>query len=178
MNCLRSPEEANAWITGKPAGFPVGARQRASWIAAYRELGRRCERRDPELLRHVSTADTARDLDRLRQAVGDRQLTYLGISYGTFLGATYANLFPGKVRAMTLDSTIDARAWTNHASSAPPRLTTFLRTGADLGAAAILDQFLTRCGATTTARCAFSAGSPSADGGRPSMPAGARPTRC
>ncbi|MFI5526400.1 alpha/beta hydrolase [Streptomyces platensis] len=162
VNCFRSPEEAKAWITGKPAGFPVGAAQRASWIAAYRELGRRCERRDPELLRHVSTADTARDLDRLRQAVGDRQLTYLGISYGTYLGATYANLFPGKVRAMTLDSTIDARAWTNHASPAPPRLTTFLRMGTDLGAAAILDQFLTRCGATTTARCAFSAGSPEA----------------
>ncbi|MEU8683981.1 alpha/beta fold hydrolase [Streptomyces sp. NPDC048611] len=162
VNCFATPGEARAWVTGKPAGFPVDARQRASWIAAYRDLGRRCERRDPELLRHVSTADTARDLDGLRQAVGEPQLSYLGISYGTFLGATYANLFPGRVRAMVLDSSIDPQAWTNHASSAAPRLTTFLRMGADLGAAATLDQFLTKCGATTTARCAFSAGGPKA----------------
>ncbi|MGY5128913.1 alpha/beta hydrolase [Streptomyces nigrescens] len=162
VNCFASPQEARAWLTSKPAGFPVGAQQRAAWIAAYKDLSRRCQQRDPELLRHVSTADTARDLDGLRQAVGDPQLSYLGISYGTYLGATYANLFPGKVRAMALDSTIDPQAWTNHASHDDPRLTTFQRMGADRGAAAILDQFLARCGATTTARCAFSAGSPKA----------------
>ncbi|MGW1832467.1 alpha/beta hydrolase [Streptomyces tubercidicus] len=162
VNCFATPREATTWIVSKPIGFPVGARERAAWTAAYRDLGRRCEQRDPQLLRHVSTADTARDLDRLRQAVGDPQLSYLGISYGTFLGATYANLFPGRVRAMALDSTIDPQAWTNHASDRSPRLPTFLRMGTDLGAAATLDQFLARCGATTTARCAFSAGSPKA----------------
>ncbi|QIY56207.1 alpha/beta hydrolase [Streptomyces sp. RPA4-5] len=162
VNCFANPAEARAWNASRPAGFPVGAAQRAAWIAAYRELGRRCQQRDPELLRHVSTADTARDLDGLRQAVGEPQLSYLGVSYGTFLGATYANLFPGNVRAMVLDSTIDPRAWTNHGSREAPRLPTFLRMGSDLGAAATLDQFLSHCGATTTARCAFSAGSPKA----------------
>ncbi|MFE1172185.1 alpha/beta hydrolase [Streptomyces sp. NPDC058773] len=161
VNCFGSAEEAGAWAGGKPAGFPVGARERAAWIASYKDLGRRCQQRDPRLLRHVSTADTARDLDLLRQAVGEPRLSYLGISYGTFLGATYANLFPGRVRAMVLDSNVDPQAWTNHGSPADPRLTTFLRMGTDRGAAATLDQFLTRCGATT-ARCAFSAGSPKA----------------
>lgn len=94
VDCFGSPEAAAEWAGGHAVGFPVGARERATWIAAYRDLSRRCERRNPELLRHVSTADTARDLDGLRRAVGDSQLTYLGISYGTFLGATYANLFP------------------------------------------------------------------------------------
>ncbi|MFD8420328.1 alpha/beta hydrolase [Streptomyces sp. NPDC059466] len=158
VNCFPTTEEAVAWAAGKPVGLPVGEQQRAAWIAAFADLGRRCERRDPELLRHVSTADTARDLDQLRQVVGDPQLTYLGVSYGTFLGATYANLFPGKVRAMVLDSNIDPQAWTNHASDAEPRLTPFLRMGTDVGAAATLDQFLTLCGSASTAACAFSAG--------------------
>ncbi len=51
-----------------------------------------------ELLEHVSTANTARDLELLRRAVGDEKLTYHGISYSTYLGAIYANLFPGRVR--------------------------------------------------------------------------------
>src|SRR5436309_2051111 len=51
----------------------------------------------------MATADVARDLDLLRQAVGDRQLSYVGLSYGAYLGATYANLYPSKVRALVLD---------------------------------------------------------------------------
>nr|BFE31184.1 alpha/beta hydrolase [Actinomadura rugatobispora] len=161
VNCFKSREEADAWISSKPAGFPVGEQERTTWIAAYKDLGQRCHQRDPELLRHVSTVDSARDLDHLRQAVGEPQLTYFGISYGTILGATYANLFPGKVRAMTLDSNIDPQAWTNHANDTP-RLPTLLRMGADRSAAATLDQFLSLCGSTTTAVCAFSAGGPKA----------------
>jgi len=55
----------------------------------------------------VSSADTARDLNVLRQDVGDPRLTYLGLSYGTVIGATYASLFPDKVQAMVLDGTLD-----------------------------------------------------------------------
>ncbi|MFJ9814220.1 alpha/beta hydrolase [Streptomyces sp. NPDC101151] len=162
VNCFASSGQAAAWTAGKSAGVPVGAQQRAAWFAAYQDLARRCRQRDPELLRHVSTADTARDLDQLRRAVGDPQLTYLGISYGTFLGATYANLFPGRVRAMALDSNIDPQAWTNHASDEDPKLTTFLRMGSDRGAAAVLDRFLALCGSAATGGCAFSAGTPKA----------------
>ncbi|MEU0373376.1 alpha/beta hydrolase [Streptomyces sp. NPDC006283] len=162
VNCFASREEAAEWTAAKAAGFPVGEKERTAYIAAYKDLTRRCEQRDPELLRHVSTADTARDLDRLRQAVGEPQLTYQGISYGTILGATYANMFPDKVRAMVLDSNIDPRAWTNHASDADPRLTTALRMGSDRAAAATVKQFLALCGSATPDRCAFSAGSPKA----------------
>ncbi|MFD7612010.1 alpha/beta hydrolase [Streptomyces sp. NPDC059828] len=161
VNCFARPADAKAWVADKPAGFPVGEQQRKAWIAAYEDLSRRCRQRDPELLRHVSTADTAHDLDRLRQAVGEPRLSYLGISYGTYLGATYANLYPGRVRAMVLDSNVDPRAWTDDASDSP-RLTTFLRMGSDRSAAAVLDRFLALCGSTTTAHCAFSAGEPQA----------------
>ena len=59
------------------------------------------------MLPYVGTVDVARDMDRLRQALGDSGLTYMGQSYGTLLGLTYASLFPTHIRAMVLDSVID-----------------------------------------------------------------------
>ncbi|MFE3657953.1 alpha/beta hydrolase [Streptomyces sp. NPDC059165] len=166
VRCFDTPQEAIDFQRRLPVGFPVGEAERTTWITAQEELGRRCAQRDPELLRHVSTADTARDLDRLRRAVGDPRLNYLGISYGTFLGAVYANLFPAQVRAMVLDANIDPRAWVDHGFRTDPRLTTFQRTSADLGSAATLRQFLDLCGRSPTGRCAFSAGSPAATRGK------------
>jgi pimeloyl-ACP methyl ester carboxylesterase len=69
---------------------------------------RRCAALNGKILSHVSTADSARDMDVLRKAVGDDKLTYLGYSYGTFLGTTYAALFPNKFRALVLDGPLDA----------------------------------------------------------------------
>ena len=59
------------------------------------------------MLPYVGTVDVARDMDRLRQALGDSGLTYMGQSYGTLLGITYASLFPTHIRAMVLDSVVD-----------------------------------------------------------------------
>jgi pimeloyl-ACP methyl ester carboxylesterase len=73
----------------------------------------RCLRRDGSLLRHVSTANVARDIDLLRRALGEPRISYLGYSYGTLLGATYANLFPRRYRAMVLDGPLDANAYLN-----------------------------------------------------------------
>ena len=61
----------------------------------------------PELLDHVSTRDVARDLDILRATNGNTKLNYLGISYGTRIGAIYADLFPGRVGRVVLDSAVD-----------------------------------------------------------------------
>jgi pimeloyl-ACP methyl ester carboxylesterase len=63
---------------------------------------------------HVSTADVARDMDSLRVALGERRLSYLGFSYGTFLGATYAALYPHHYRALVLDGALDADQYINH----------------------------------------------------------------
>jgi pimeloyl-ACP methyl ester carboxylesterase len=162
VRCFDSAEEAIAWRERIPAGVPVGRREREIWIRAYTELGRRCHRQDRELLLHVSTADTARDLDQLRQAVGEEQLTYFGTSYGTLLGATYANLFPDKVRAMVLDAAVDPQAYMNTGAARELLLNLGLRLGSDRSSAATLDQFLGHCGAATLERCAFSAASPEA----------------
>jgi pimeloyl-ACP methyl ester carboxylesterase len=63
-----------------------------------------CRQKYGDTLRFYSTANTARDMDVIRQALGDEQISYIGISYGTYLGATYATMFPDHVRAMVLDS--------------------------------------------------------------------------
>lgn len=63
-----------------------------------------CAERYGDTLRHYSTEATARDMDAIRAALGDEQVAYFGISYGTYLGAVYATLFPDRVMAMVLDS--------------------------------------------------------------------------
>ncbi|MFC0554185.1 alpha/beta hydrolase [Planotetraspora thailandica] len=66
-----------------------------------------CEAQSGRLLPYVGTVNAARDMDVLRAVVGDSGLTYLGKSYGTYLGAIYANLFPKNVRALVLDGAVD-----------------------------------------------------------------------
>ena len=68
----------------------------------------------------MSTANVARDMDLLRRAVGDAKLTYAGYSYGSYLGATYANLFPGKVRALVVDGVLDPVAWSTGRAATRP----------------------------------------------------------
>ncbi|WP_225808505.1 alpha/beta hydrolase [Streptomyces spinosus] len=92
---------------------PDDQRERDALVAADRKFAESCGTRSARLLRHVSTVEAARDMDILRAALGDRRLNYVGASYGTFLGATYAGLFPRRVGRMVLDGamdpTVDAR---------------------------------------------------------------------
>jgi pimeloyl-ACP methyl ester carboxylesterase len=74
---------------------------------------KRCIALNDGILAHVSTANVARDMDLLRSALGERKLNYFGFSYGTFLGATYASLFPNRYRAMVLDGPLDANGYIN-----------------------------------------------------------------
>ena len=86
---------------------PVTASQQAATIAGLKQFAAACEKNSATVLPYVGTVDVARDMDRLRQALGDTGLTYMGQSYGTLLGLTYAALFPTHIRAMVLDSVID-----------------------------------------------------------------------
>lgn len=83
----------------------------AAEVSALREgiveFGAGCQQRSGELTGHVSTVEAARDLDIIRQVVGDPSMHYFGTSYGTELGATYAELFPGRVSRMVLDAAVD-----------------------------------------------------------------------
>ena len=76
-------------------------------VQADRTFDSGCQSQSAAELPFVSTADAARDMDVLRGTLGDSKLTYLGFSYGTLLGATYANLFPQNVRAVVLDGALD-----------------------------------------------------------------------
>lgn len=114
-----------------------------------REPLRRPERRSP---RHISTFDTVRDLDTLRQLVGDATLTYLGFSYGTFLGQTYANVFPDRVRAMVLDGVVDPVAFTR---SAEARVANTVR-DTDM----VFRQFQSLCQRAGPGRCALAGQGP------------------
>jgi pimeloyl-ACP methyl ester carboxylesterase len=161
IQCFGSQRAENRFFGQVPDGFPVGRAQMDTWIRGYVRFGERCARRNGELLRHVSTADVARDMDLLRRAVGSPRLNYLGVSYGTFLGATYANLFPKRVRAMVLDGNINPQAWIHRQERANGGrfLGTELRLGTDRGTLRTLHAFLDLCGGVDTTRCAFSAGS-------------------
>ncbi len=160
VQCFASQAAENAFL-GKFSFFPVGRGQQRAYIRRWREFGRICAARNGALLKHVSTADSARDLNLLRQDLGQPKLNYLGISYGTFLGATYANLFPRRVGRMVLDGNVPPEAWTN-GGRPDPRLSTYLRMRSDKAAARALDAFLQICGQRSTQACAFSAGSPAA----------------
>ncbi|MDQ6614365.1 MAG: alpha/beta hydrolase [Actinomycetota bacterium] len=76
-------------------------------VAAVQTYDQHCQAMSGPLLPFVGTVNAARDMDEIRAAVGDAKLTYLGFSYGTFLGATYADLFPGHIRAMVLDGALN-----------------------------------------------------------------------
>ena len=93
---------ASVFQTGSPRLGAAGGVARAATEASA-EFGRNCAANSPKVFGHVGTPDAARDLDVARAAVGDRTLQYLGKSYGTMLGATYAELFPDKVGRMVLD---------------------------------------------------------------------------
>ncbi|MFC8416494.1 alpha/beta hydrolase [Streptomyces coelicoflavus] len=86
---------------------PDDAGETDELVDAYKEFAEGCGADAPKLLRHVSTVEAARDMDVLRAVLGDEKLTYVGASYGTFLGATYAGLFPDRTGRLVLDGAMD-----------------------------------------------------------------------
>jgi pimeloyl-ACP methyl ester carboxylesterase len=97
-------------------------------------------------------------MNLLREAVGDPVLNYYGPSYGTLLGATYANLFPARTGRMILDGNINPVAWSTGNSQVPA----FSRIGSAQATQAVMTAFLDLCGKASTSGCAFSAGTPAA----------------
>jgi pimeloyl-ACP methyl ester carboxylesterase len=78
-------------------------------VALTKRVGQTCGAKYGDTLSLYSTEQAARDMDAVRAAVGDEKMTYLGYSYGTLLGATYAQLFPNKIRAFVLDGAVDPK---------------------------------------------------------------------
>jgi pimeloyl-ACP methyl ester carboxylesterase len=150
---LRCFDSASEWGPAiPPFAFPLTRKQERRWRKADLYLVRACADRAGPILDHMATADAARDLDRLRAAVGDEKLTYFGVSYGSFLGVTYANLFPDRVRAVIVDGVLDPIAWTTGVDGERFTVPFSTRLRSDMGAQATLDQFFLLCDAGD---CAF-----------------------
>lgn len=157
VQCFPSAADEGRFLSSMPAGFPVGRKQEQVFQKGWARFAELCAERNPTLLAHVSTANAARDLDRMREAVGDSKINYYGLSYGTFLGATYANLFPGNVRSMVLDAVLEPVAYTTGRGNEGERLGAALRLREDEERLRTLNTFLDLCGAAGRERCAFAA---------------------
>jgi pimeloyl-ACP methyl ester carboxylesterase len=107
VSCYTDAADMDAYLYDL-ADAPRGSDE---WIAelttASADFGAACSDNTGALLEHVDTENAARDLDLLRATLGDDKLNYLGYSYGTFLGATYAELYPDKVGRLVLDGALD-----------------------------------------------------------------------
>ena len=97
--------------------IPATPSEAEAYTVRTTELARRCGAAMGPLLSRISTADTARDMEHLRRLLGEEQITYVGLSYGTVVGQVYANLFPQHVRAMVLVGVVDPVAYSTDAET-------------------------------------------------------------
>jgi pimeloyl-ACP methyl ester carboxylesterase len=132
VTCGLDPTRLTTLLMPYPA--PDGSIERNLTFA--RDTAAACAEHSGDLLPFITTANTARDMDRIRAALGEPKLSYFGVSYGTYLGAVYISLFPGRGDRIVLDSAVDPglvwrdlwRTW-NEAVAA--RLPDFLRFAAE-----------------------------------------------
>jgi pimeloyl-ACP methyl ester carboxylesterase len=136
VTCEEKPGAAPA---DQPDPIPQTAAAQETMISGLRQYGEQCETASASILPFVGTVNVARDLDRLRQALGDGGLTYMGQSYGTLLGEIYAQMFPTHVRAMVLDSVIDPALTLNQ-----------MTLGQAKGFEAVLQSFFAWCAAANS----------------------------
>ncbi|WAK03785.1 alpha/beta hydrolase [Methylobacter sp. YRD-M1] len=146
----------NGPVDVPPFFFPQTPDEEALWAEFNTTMANACKTNGGSVLDHMSTANVARDLDLLRQAVGDSQLNFVGFSHGSFLGTTYANLFPNNIRAMVLDGIVDPIAYTTGAGNEGYNLPVTTRLGINEGMQATLNEFLRLCDQAGLAQCSFS----------------------
>jgi pimeloyl-ACP methyl ester carboxylesterase len=158
VRCFATQQEDSSYFASVPY-FPYPSSTDAAFWSLNAELGKDCRQRAAALLPHMSSQDTARDLDLLRQDVGDAKLNYMGFSYGTVIAAIYANLFPRNVRAMVLDGTVDFKG--NAVGDAPGDAQKYpvdVRSGVDVAAQDVFGRFLSLCAKAGSTKCAFATG--------------------
>ncbi|MFE3453067.1 alpha/beta hydrolase [Nonomuraea sp. NPDC059194] len=104
---LRCVDPARYYAPPRPDQVPNGSAAEQALLGRAKEYAARCGNLWAWMLPHLTTENSARDLDRIRAALGEDRINYLGYSYGTYLGAVYATLFPGRVKRLVLDSSVD-----------------------------------------------------------------------
>jgi pimeloyl-ACP methyl ester carboxylesterase len=114
-------------------------------VSAAQRLARDCETQSGRILPYVSSRQTVHDMELIRRALGEDKISYLGFSYGTYLGALYADTYPQHVRAMVLDGAVD-----------PAQSSAVASNQQAIGFEKALDAFLADCAQDTN--CDFYAG--------------------
>lgn len=107
VDCIDDPTFERAWSEDPTPDGTEELPRFYDGTASSVDLVAACVARHGEWLARIGTRNVARDLDRLRRALGERRLNFLGYSYGTVIGAVYAQEFPGRIRTMVLDSAVD-----------------------------------------------------------------------
>ena len=104
--------DPNYFSPDRPLYIPFTRRLLNTWLGRSQGYAQDCASNNAlqtALLHHLTTVDSARDMDSLREALGQKQITYYGYSYGTYLGQVYSTLFPSHVRRLIMDSNVDPR---------------------------------------------------------------------
>ncbi|RDG39783.1 alpha/beta hydrolase [Streptomyces corynorhini] len=110
-----TPVTCGLKLTDHPSNIPTYARGEADVAAEAKRVeavAKKCATsRTADLLPHITTANTARDMDRVREALGESKISYYGISYGTYLGSVYTTMFPKKTDRVFIDSVTGPGGW-------------------------------------------------------------------
>ncbi len=148
LTCIGTPDPLSAVLVGLghiQKGSPGSLEEIVTRWMYDLSFVTSCDERSGAIIDYMTTADVARDLDLLRQAVGDEQLNFVGYSYGSYLGVTYASLFPDKVGALVVDGVLDPIAWATGHDGEHVSTPVSTRLRSDAGAMATLGEFFRLC---------------------------------
>ncbi|PPK65388.1 alpha/beta hydrolase [Actinokineospora auranticolor] len=151
VRCAAQPGDPAPPATPEEA-FPVGAEQTRARLAYDDHVRALCAERGDPILAHMSTADTVRDLELMRRAVGDDKLNFYGVSYGSYMGATYAAMYPDRVRSIIVDGVLDPVAWSTGEGAERGYLFTG-RIGSGDGTREAITSALAECDRAGKAKC-------------------------
>ncbi|MBD5830652.1 alpha/beta fold hydrolase [Janibacter melonis] len=152
VQCLPVEEQDTTYAPLADA-FPVGYTKQQRYMRSMKKIARACSTN--KLATAMSTAEVARDMEMVRRALGEGKLSYIGFSYGTQLGTTYANMFPSNFRSIVIDGTINPRSWSGMPWNKSRPLD--FRLGSGKGAWTAMRQILAECQKAGEDRCDFAA---------------------
>jgi pimeloyl-ACP methyl ester carboxylesterase len=107
ISCGRGADELVRDLQFSVLSFPAGNGSIGANVAYGKRMAQQCAAHSGGLLQHITTANVARDMDQIRRALGERTVSYYGISWGTYVGSLYRSLFPATVDRMVIDSSVD-----------------------------------------------------------------------
>ncbi|MBO3130548.1 alpha/beta hydrolase [Dermatophilus congolensis] len=128
---------------GEP--YPISPEQIAKRKAHDEKKRKACEDSKTRILPYMTTADVARDMDRVREVLGQKVINYYGISYGTQLGNTYAAMFPNRVRTMVIDGVLDPVQWSTGDSEVASKVPSTTRIRSGVGAHQAMKSAISEC---------------------------------